>query len=174
MRGNGVISVTGKKEIQTSLTLLRQQRQCSELTLASQSLTGSSEPPGGEGVSSNTLRDRAGEQDKGSGAAGVKRLLAFGLMSSGLVWPKVDWRPPSRENPVIPPPPTGHASIVIHPPQPPAPPPKSARCPSAPRSRNANTKPPIQMIQYYLNPLARVYWGCGGNDGSSGGGERIA
>lgn len=121
MRGNGVISVTGKKEIQTSLTLLRQQRQCSELTLASQSLTGSSEPPGGEGVSSNTLRDRAGEQDKGSGAAGVKRLLAFGLMSSGLVWPKVDWRPPSRENPVIPPPPTGHASIVIHPPPTPRP-----------------------------------------------------
>lgn len=120
MRGNSVISVTAKKEIQTSLTLHRQQRQW---------LGAFAGFPkfklwiirGESSVSSNTLQDGVRELDKGSGAAGVKLLLAYRLMSSGLGWPKVDWRPPSRADLIGPPPPDGTRQHHYSTPPPPSP-----------------------------------------------------
>lgn len=141
----------------------------SELSLASQSL--SSESTGGRAASLQTLRRTEQENKTREVEQRVRSvcwildwcpLASGGRRSTGghraqRISPALlSW----RDTP----------TSLFTPSLPLTPPPKSARCPSAPRSRNANTKPPIQMIQYYLNPLARVYWGYGGNDGSSGGG----
>lgn len=155
MRGNGVISVTGKEEIQTSLALLTTAATVTRsFCWLFPKLSPGGRGRGGAVVSSNTLRDGAGEQDKGSGAAGVKRLLGFWI---DVLWPRAAegrLEAAGQSGSRRPSPPDGtrqhRYSSLCSPP--PLPPPTSARRPSAPRSRNANTEPPIQMIQYYLNP----------------------
>lgn len=63
----------------------------------------------------NTLQDGVREQDEGNEAAGVKLLLAFGTMSSGLEWPK--GRPEATKQRDSPAPPLliEDANIIIHP-----------------------------------------------------------
>lgn len=118
MRGNSVIAVTAKKEIQTSLTLHTQTAATVTRSFYWLPKVKALNHRGESRVSSNTLQDGVGELDKGSRPAGVKHLLAFGLMFSGLRWPKVNWRPPSRADLAGPPLLTGHANIIIETPTP--------------------------------------------------------